>query len=73
MIQAMLKKSESYACDVVTNLLSNCDSLSRELGRHEVLEKELLSKLDEMNLSILRSENKACAVAMELLMVTHPK
>mmetsp|Transcript_6204 Transcript_6204/g.18460 ORF Transcript_6204/g.18460 Transcript_6204/m.18460 type:complete len:271 (-) Transcript_6204:268-1080(-) len=69
-IQAMLKKSESYACDAVSKLLSNCDSLSSELGRHEVLERELLSKLDEMNLSILRSENKACAVAMELLMMT---
>ena len=34
-----------------------------------LVEMDLVQKLNEMNLRLLNSENKACAVAMEMIMM----
>jgi hypothetical protein len=69
-INSLLHKSERYTIDVVSKLLCECRHLQGELEKKHGVERELLRSLDEMNLKILTSENKACQVAMEMLMMS---
>ena len=69
-INTLLHKSECYTIDVVNKLLCECRDLQGELQKKYGQERELLGALDEMNLKILTSENKACQVAMEMLLMS---
>jgi len=43
--------------------------MGEEIERQQLVEMDLVQKLNEMNLRLLNSENKACAVAMEMIMM----
>ena len=68
-LQTLLRKSELTTMDAVHKLLSNCGVMGEEIERQQLVEMDLVQKLNEMNLRLLNSENKACAVAMEMIMM----
>ena len=68
-LQTLLRKSELTTMDAVHKLLSNCRAMGEEIERQQLVEMDLVQKLNEMNLRLLNSENKACAVAMEMIMM----
>ena len=68
-LQTLLRKSELTTMDAVHKLLSNCGAMGEEIERQQLVEMDLVQKLNEMNLRLLNSENKACAVAMEMIMM----
>ena len=68
-VTGLLSKTEAYTTDVLDRAMDDCSSLAGKLERQRGLERELLSRLNELNLRLLSSENKACQVAMEMLLM----
>ncbi len=70
-IATLLRKCDGYSVDVVSRLLEENAGLARELERRHAEKEGLLRAIDGMNLKLLSSENKACQVAMEMLLMAH--
>ena len=51
----------------VNELLLECSNLTAEIANQQLAHSKLLFSLDQMNLKLLSSENKACQLALELL------